>query len=47
MPTVDVDFAATARHAVGRCLAAGRSRIALLVHLTELAGDAIIFEEGY
>jgi DNA-binding LacI/PurR family transcriptional regulator len=45
LPTVDVNFAATARHAVGRCLAAGRARIALLLHRTELAGDTIILEE--
>lgn len=45
LPTVDINFAATARHAFGRCLAANRERLAILVHRTPLAGDAIVLEE--
>lgn len=45
LPTVDINFAATARHAFGRCLAADRKRLAILVHRTPLAGDAIVLEE--
>jgi len=45
LPCIDVDFHAVARHAAGRCLAKGMSRLALLVHRTNLAGDAIIVGE--
>lgn len=45
LPCVDVDFAAVARHAAGRCLSKGHRRIAVLVHRTSLAGDALIVGE--
>lgn len=41
LPYIDVDFAATARHAANRCFAAGRTRISLVLHRTRLAGDTL------
>lgn len=45
LPHIDVDFAATARHAAGRCFAAGRTRLALVLHRTRLAGDTLAADE--
>lgn len=45
LPCVDVDFAAVARHAAGRCLGKGHQKLAVLVHRTSLAGDALIVNE--
>jgi DNA-binding LacI/PurR family transcriptional regulator len=45
LPYIDVDFAATARHAAGRCFAAGRTRFALVLHRTRLAGDTLAADE--
>ncbi len=45
LPFIDFDFTATARHAAGRCFAAGRTRLALVIHRTRLAGDALATEE--
>lgn len=45
LPFIDLDFAATARHAAGRCFAAGRTRLALVVHRTRLAGDILAADE--
>lgn len=45
LPYVDVDFRAVARHALGRCLARGLRKIAVLVHRTPLAGDTVIVSE--
>ena len=44
LPSIDVDFRAVARHAAGRCLGHGLTRIALLVHRTSLAGNEAIIE---
>ncbi len=43
-PCIDVDFRAVARHAAGRCLARGLTRLAVIVHRTPLAGDERIVE---
>jgi LacI family transcriptional regulator len=45
LSSIDIDFAATARHAAGRCFAAGRTRLALVLHRTRLAGDSIAADE--
>ena len=45
LPSIDLDFTATARHAAGRCFAAGRTRLALVIHRTRLAGDTLAAEE--
>lgn len=45
LPCIDIDFAATARHAAGRCFAAGRTRLALVLHRTRLAGDTLAADE--
>ena len=44
LPHVDVDFLAVGRHAAGRCLARGHRRLAVLVHRTELAGNAAVID---
>lgn len=45
LPSIDVDFGAVARHATGRCLVNGLTRLAVLIHRTGLAGDSIIVNE--
>ncbi len=40
LPGVDIDFHAVGRHAAGLCLARGCRNISLLLHRTNLAGDA-------
>ena len=45
LPSIDLDFAATARHAAGRCFAAGRTRLAMVLHRTRLAGDILAADE--
>jgi DNA-binding LacI/PurR family transcriptional regulator len=45
LPFIDIDFAATARHAAGRCFAAGRTRFAMVLHRTRLAGDTLAANE--
>lgn len=45
LPFVEVNFAAVARHAIGRCLTRGFTRIAVIVHRTRLAGDEIMLRE--
>jgi DNA-binding LacI/PurR family transcriptional regulator len=45
LPFVDIDFAAVARHATGRCLSKGMSKIAIIVHRTTLVGDSVIVRE--
>lgn len=44
LPSIDLDFAATARHAANRCIRAGRKRIGLILHRTQLAGDTLAAE---
>lgn len=45
LPFVEVNFAAVARHAIGRCLARSYTRVALVVHRTRLAGDESMLRE--
>jgi len=45
LPFVDMDYGAVARHATGRCISKGFSKIAVLVHRTPLAGDAVVVRE--
>jgi DNA-binding LacI/PurR family transcriptional regulator len=44
LPSVDIDFKAVGRHAAGLCIARGCKSIALLIHRTYLAGDAMVTE---
>ena len=45
LPCIDIDFRAAAAHAAGRCLAKGHTRLAVIIHRTPLAGDAVIVRE--
>jgi len=45
LPFIDIDFTATARHAAGRCFSAGRTRLAMILHRTRLAGDTLAADE--